>query len=92
MEIVNLRIFRFWLHPKFIYNSTSLPKKQKEAFLKSAAHFTPKIMETVREKMTREDKLRTNKFIYALMDQQNALTDSEIYDEISTIIVAGQGK
>jgi cytochrome P450 family 313 len=94
---VTIRIFKFWLHNDFLFNRSSTNAIQKEAIDTCAFVFTPKVMKSIRKKMAVDDNNnqqdsgdRPKTFIRAFMDPKNNFSESEIVDEINTLIVAAQ--
>jgi cytochrome P450 len=93
---ITIRIFKFWLHPEPIYNLSHVYDIEKKAGETCSFVFAPKVIEGIREKMAMdlnnnkdpEEKPKT--FIRAFMDPKNNFTESEVLDEINTLIVAAQ--
>jgi cytochrome P450 len=89
-DITTMRMFKLWLHPDFIFNRSSLGKLQEKARSNSAMIFSPIIMDDIRKKNSEKEDEKPKTFIRALMDSRNNFTDSEISDEISSLIIAAE--
>jgi cytochrome P450 len=87
---VIMRMFKLWLHFDFIFNRSSLGKLQEKSRLNSAMIYSPIIMDDIRKKNNEKEDEKPKTFIRALMDSRNNFTDSEISDEINTLIIAAQ--
>ncbi|KAG5670858.1 hypothetical protein PVAND_001092 [Polypedilum vanderplanki] len=90
-KLVAIRMFKFWLHPDFIYKRTKMYIDETKA--KSYAYtYAEDVIDNIRKKLNddidEEDKPTT--FMRALMSPKFNLSESEISDEIKTLLVAAQ--
>ncbi|KAG5671367.1 hypothetical protein PVAND_001568 [Polypedilum vanderplanki] len=84
-EIVLLRVMKIWLYFDFFFDRSYLGKKHKEAKSSIGDKLVKNVMKNIQE-IPKSEK----NFIQALMDPKYNLKDTEIYDEIFTIIIAAQ--
>ncbi|KAG5670856.1 hypothetical protein PVAND_001090 [Polypedilum vanderplanki] len=92
---VMLRIFKFWLHPDYLYSLSKIYEFERKAEVGCSFIFAPQVVENIREKL-KNDENNNNEyekpktFIRAFLDPKNNFTEHEIFDEIKTLIVAAQ--
>lgn len=83
-------MFRFWLHPQFIYKQTKMFVEECKAKAHSAFSFTDDIIKNISEHLSNESEIdeKPNSFMRALMSPKFNLPESEIRDEIKTLLIA----
>ncbi|KAG5670857.1 hypothetical protein PVAND_001091 [Polypedilum vanderplanki] len=93
-KLVTQRIFRFYLHPEFIYRQTKMYVTETKAKAHSAFSYTDDVINNIRIKLKKnhdeveEDKPTT--FMRALVSSKFNLDESEIRDEVKTLLIAAQ--
>ncbi|XP_062557032.1 uncharacterized protein LOC134221879 [Armigeres subalbatus] len=99
-ELINSRLYKFWLHPEWIYQKTKYYKEEKDCYLK-AYKMSHKILELKQEarinlkKPSSNDKIDLKKpqiyidQILRLAEDTDVFDDRAIRDELDTIIVGG---
>lgn len=88
---VSLRIFKPWLHPEFVYQRTKIYREEQEALKNTALKFSADISSNILKKMknslnAEEQKSKSKSFMKDLF--QSNLSETEINDEIRTLLVA----
>ncbi|XP_073963402.1 cytochrome P450 4C1-like [Choristoneura fumiferana] len=97
-NIIVSRFQRFWLHNNFVFNLTSLGRRQKK-YIKMANGVTSAVLERRKNELvngTPNSEENSGKKLKAFIDliieysgERGLLSDQEIREEVSTIIIAG---
>ncbi|KXJ83621.1 hypothetical protein RP20_CCG003848 [Aedes albopictus] len=97
-ELINCRLYKFWLHPEWIYQKTKYYKEEKECYDR-AYKMSRKILEMKqgarsKSRITQNDVNSKLPQIYIdqilrLAEETDVFDDKAIKDELDTIIVGG---
>ncbi|KAL7025553.1 hypothetical protein ACKWTF_013529 [Chironomus riparius] len=85
-----LRMFKPWLHPKIIFENSSLAKIQRHAMSNSAISFTEDIIKNIRSKTNNNENEKHKSFMQAMVNPKNNLNDDELKHEVHTVVLAAQ--
>lgn len=87
-------MLKYWLHSDFTFDRSEIGRKQKDAIDSCGMVFAPEVLKQTREKLAKRSEQDLSEkhpnFIQALVDPKNGFTDSELIDEIRSMIAAAQ--
>ncbi|PSN45091.1 Cytochrome P450 4C1 [Blattella germanica] len=86
-QIVSTRIFKAWLHPDWIFHLTSLGREFAKE-LNRARHMAQKVVEQRKQKCVCTESDGSKKIFIDLLLEQS-LSEQEVLDEVTTMLVAG---
>ena len=85
---MSLRIFKPWLHPEIFYQQTKTYQEEQEALKHTALKFSAEILENIHKKSENNDSNEHKPKSFMKELTQSNLCESEINDEIRTLMVA----
>ena len=83
-------MFKFWFHPDITFEHSKLYKIQQKSISKCPRVFTNDVIENIRTNINNNENEKPKSFMRAMLEPRHNFTDSEIKDEVHSVVLAAQ--